>query len=249
MEGATCEVEIQKRLAEALERRRIAEEHLKSCTVDSKSEAEYKLAEAEADLIGAEVALVEAQLSVCTEPGSHLHDKVKILIRRWNIAIQRLEELSTRKRGRSNLLVCLDDRNSDGITAQKKQKITSISDLFTEGGEGCSEAGERRLRLQSKELELPPTWCNQTEPIEIFPVQPDEADFDKAKNILFNSGPNATLNESAFQIHCVRRVQNLPAYERYALERKLLIQLRSAGACEPASRAFSCDCAGAACMA
>ena len=120
---------------------------------------------------------------------------------------------------------------------------------FTEGGEGCSEAGERRLRQQSKELELPPTWCNQTEPIEIFPVQPDEADFDKAKNILFNSGPNATLNESAFQIHCVRRVQNLPAYERYALERKLLIQLRSAGACEPAPRAFSCGCAGAACMA
>ena len=97
------------------------------------------------------------------------------------------------------------------------------------GDEGGSSAKVRKLRRLCKEQELPPTWCTQTEPIETFPVLPHEADFVKAQNILFNSGQNATLKASAFEIVCVRRVQNQLAYERYIVERKNLVILRGAG--------------------
>ena len=76
---------------------------------------------------------------------------------------------------------------------------------------------------------MPPTWCSQCEPIETFPVLPQEADYMKAENILFNSGQNATLKGSAFEIVCVRRVQNQLAFERYIAERKNLVKVRGAG--------------------
>ena len=87
----------------------------------------------------------------------------------------------------------------------------------------------RRLRRLCKELEMRPTWCNQTDPIEVFPVLPHEMDYVLAQNILFNSGQNATLKCSSFEIVGVRRVQNQLAYERYIAERKNLVKVRGAG--------------------
>ena len=97
------------------------------------------------------------------------------------------------------------------------------------GNEGFASVKVRKLRRLCKELVLRPTWCNQTEPIETFPVLPQEADFVIAQNILFNSGQNATLTASAFEIVCVRRVQNQLAFERYIAERSILIRSRGAG--------------------
>lgn len=96
-------------------------------------------------------------------------------------------------------------------------------------GEGRGDSRKRDLRRLCKEQEIPPTWRNQTEPVEIFPVLPHEVDFDKARNVLFNSGDVATLNASSFDIHSVRRVQNQLAYERFITERRILIKSRGAG--------------------
>ena len=290
---------------EAKQRRKRAEEYLNSCTMDLKPDAEYKLAEAVADWAGAEVAVVETQLSAAVEgTESHIQLKRKLgnLNRRWEIALENLQiALEGRKGERSTLKrrtrteadeagLSTASSSDDQESAQKKQTINSCSasarqyDRATHSGwqwcgddgvhidyceelskfmdrkleqtelefnvtiqgqdyrmdlkrmvqtrvgdEGGSSAKVRKLRRLCKEQELPPTWCTQTEPIETFPVLPHETDFVKAQNILFNSGQNATLKASAFEIVCVRRVQNQLAYERYIVERKNLVILRGAG--------------------
>ena len=81
------------KLVEAEQRRKRAEEYLNSCTMDLKPDAEYKLAEAVADMAGAEVAVAETQLRAAvegTEDHIQLKKKLGNLNRRWEIALENL---------------------------------------------------------------------------------------------------------------------------------------------------------------
>ena len=285
------------KLAEAEQRRKRAEENLLACTFEQQLDADYKLAQAVAELAGAEVAVAENQLRTAVEgTDGHIQLKKRLghLNRTWDIALKNLDiALDAKKaqcsprRPEGDLSGLSSDRQQ---SAQKKQKTNAdsasavLNDQVLHGGwqwcgddeihvdysedlskfmdrkleqtelefnvsiqgqdyrmdlkrmvqtrvgdEGGSSAKVRKLRRLCKEQELPPTWCTQTEPIETFPVLPHETDFVKAQNILFNSGQNATLKASAFEIVCVRLVQNQLVFERYNTERRNLIRSRGAG--------------------
>ena len=287
----------QKVWLEAGNRRRRAEEFSITCSLGDKSDAEYKLAEAVAELAGAEVAMVDAQLKASSEgTDDHLQLKERRarLMRRWDVALKRCEAIvehnSNRKRSKEesssvttgcggsagtapaqkkpnigpalasaqqkDLCGAWQWSGDDGVFVGFSEEQSKIIDEKLEKSEfefvlkiqgqeyrldlkrrlqirGSDEGGPsatvRRLRRLCKEMEMPPTWCSQSEPIETFPVSPQEADYTKAENLLFNSGQNATLKCSSFEIVGVRRVQNQLAYERYIAERKNLVKVRGAG--------------------
>ena len=81
-------------MAEAEQRRKGAEENLRACTIEEKLDAEYKLAQAVAEVAGAEVAVTESQLQSTVEgTASHIQLKKRLgnLNRTWDIALENLD--------------------------------------------------------------------------------------------------------------------------------------------------------------
>ena len=86
-------MDAEKKLAEAEQRRKRAEENLHACPSEQKLDAEYKLAQADAELAEARVAMTETLLQTTVE-GTEGHIQLKKRLgnfnRTWDIALENL---------------------------------------------------------------------------------------------------------------------------------------------------------------